>query len=88
MPYFTNHKNGKLDAIYSGRFAFIKPDNYQNIVDTFDNATKSRTQQNGTERTNSLREEFEHSIQFSKMLTGNSLNGARWLLRQFFIYLP
>jgi hypothetical protein len=88
MPYFTNHKNGKLDAIYSGRFAFIKPDNYQNIVDTFNNVTRSGVQQNATERINSLREEFGHSIQFSKMLIGNSLNGARWLLRQFFIYLP
>lgn len=88
MPYFTRHKQGKLDAIYSGRFAFIKPDSYNNIVKTFAQVTNEKHRQDFSEKTKSLQEEFGHSIQFSKMAVGNALNGARWLIRQFFIYFP
>ena len=88
MPYFTKYKNGKVDAIYSGRFAFILPDSYENIVENFRKVTKENKILNFTERTKSLNEEFGHSIQFSKMPIGNALNGARWLIRQIYIYFP
>lgn len=51
----------------------------------------SRTYQISQCKTNqlkSLQEEFGHSIQFSRMPTGNAINGARWFIRQIFIYFP
>lgn len=92
MPYFTDEENGQIRAVYSGRFAFIRPDTYDNIKENFKRATESVDVGGvgGAENENfsSLQEEFGHSIQFSKMPIGNALNGVRWMIRQFFIYFP
>lgn len=93
VPYFTNENNGKISAVYSGRFAFILPDELANLKDRFDKSVGNRDRIAGEHVGESpkqviLDEEFEHSRDFCRSYFGNTLNGMRWLLRQFFIYFP
>ncbi len=93
MPYFTNENNGKISAVYSGRFAFILPDNLANLKERFDKSIGNRDRTEADQVGDNteqviLDEEFEHSRDFCRSYVGNTLNGVRWLLRQFFIYFP
>jgi hypothetical protein len=72
MPYFTRHKQGKLYAIYSGRFAFVKPDSYENIKKIFAKVTTEGTEQDSAGEIKSLREEPDSYENVENNLTKES----------------
>lgn len=82
--YFTREKNEIKEAVYSGRFAFIpcvKSDSLKDskLYDDYNNALSSGKIYNG------ISEEFYHSKQVSRSLTGLSLNGFRWFSRVYWL---
>lgn len=82
--YFTREKNETKEAVYSGRFAFIPCIESDSLKDSklyedYNSALSSGKIYNG------ISEEFYHSRQVSRSLTGLSLNGFRWFCRVYWL---
>jgi hypothetical protein len=82
--YFTREKNEIKEAVYSGRFAFIPCIKSDSLKDSklyydYNSALLSGKIYDG------ISEEFYHSRQVSRSLTGLSLNGFRWFSRVYWL---
>jgi len=84
MPYFTAFSsNGLVNAVYSGRFAFLMPNLYDDLCGQLSEAKKV------DEKAESIvREEFKHAQDFLLLPVGLALSGWRWLLRQWYLFSP
>ncbi|GEM_PF-6455941 len=82
--YFTREKNETKEAVYSGRFAFLPCIESNSLHDSklyekYNNALSSNKVYND------ISEEFYHSRQVTRSVTGLSLNGFRWLSRIYWL---
>lgn len=76
MPLlFTNQKNGKINAAYTGRFAFVRGVNSKQA----DSFVKNQILRCKSEIR--LQEELQHSRTFIKCHSGLILSALRWLAR-------
>ncbi|ENM3890402.1 hypothetical protein Q9F25_003635 [Vibrio cholerae] len=81
MPLlFTNEKNGKINAAYTGRFAFIRGITSEEADQFIHNEHRNV----GVEI--KLQEELEHSRLFIKCQSGLIISAIRWLVRVYWLF--
>ncbi|EIJ36946.1 hypothetical protein [Thiothrix nivea] len=82
--YFTREKNKTKEAVYSGRFAFL-PCIKANSLSDSELYNKYNDAVSSNKVYNDISEEFYHSRQVTRSITGLSLNGFRWLSRIYWL---
>lgn len=91
MLYFCSSDNSKIQAIYSGRFAFISnadSDTINQLINKLQVCSKSNVsfKKSKNKSTSSFIEEYIHSKIFINCYTGLILNGYRWIVRALWMF--
>ncbi|MGR0480179.1 MAG: hypothetical protein ACTFAL_01910 [Candidatus Electronema sp. V4] len=79
--YFTRQNQGKIDALYSGRFAYILSNDKSTAKKYFEEILRGK--ETGSEQ---LLEEYNHFKLYSKSISALYINGIRWIIRFIFIF--